>query len=226
MVRDNRFAGHCWPAPTCRDGRMRSATAVRSRTRHRCWTTPTGTPARSPTTISPARWPPIPASVTGHEATRGGCAWSRQEQAGVQPGDELVEVNRAYEERFGRVFLICATGLTAADVVAAARARLANDDDGDRGGQGRGCARSPCCDCRRSWTDEPDHHPRPGHGTRTAGRRHPGPPRRSRTATSATRSRTTTAGWKPRAGGPGAGHLLPDLRRRAYDKDSFFPGSP
>ena len=55
-------------------------------------------------------------------------AWSRQEQAGVQPGDELVEINRDYEERFGRVFLICATGLTAADVVAAARARLANDD--------------------------------------------------------------------------------------------------
>ena len=55
-------------------------------------------------------------------------AWSRQEQAGVQPDDELVEVNRAYEARFGRVFLICATGLTAGDVVAAARARLTNDE--------------------------------------------------------------------------------------------------
>jgi 2-oxo-4-hydroxy-4-carboxy-5-ureidoimidazoline decarboxylase len=54
--------------------------------------------------------------------------WSRQEQAGVQPDDELVEVNRAYEARFGRVFLICATGLTASDVIAAARARLANDE--------------------------------------------------------------------------------------------------
>ena len=55
-------------------------------------------------------------------------AWSRQEQAGVQPDDELVEVNTAYEARFGRVFLICATGLTAGDVVAAARARLTNDE--------------------------------------------------------------------------------------------------
>ncbi len=44
------------------------------------------------------------------------------------PDAELVEVNRAYEARFGRVFLICATGLTAGDVVAAARARLANDE--------------------------------------------------------------------------------------------------
>ena len=55
-------------------------------------------------------------------------AWSRQEQAGVQPDDDLAEVNRAYEARFGRVFLICATGLTAGDVVAAARARLTNDE--------------------------------------------------------------------------------------------------
>ena len=55
-------------------------------------------------------------------------AWSRQEQSAVQPDEELVTVNQAYEERFGRVFLICATGLTAQDVVTAARARLGNDD--------------------------------------------------------------------------------------------------
>ena len=55
-------------------------------------------------------------------------AWSRQEQSGVRPDDELVEVNRAYEARFGRVFLICATGLTAGDVIAAARSRLTNDE--------------------------------------------------------------------------------------------------
>ena len=55
-------------------------------------------------------------------------AWSRQEQARVLPDDELVEANRAYEARFGRVFLICATGLTAGDVVASARARLSNDE--------------------------------------------------------------------------------------------------
>lgn len=56
-------------------------------------------------------------------------AWSRQEQGKVTPSDELVAVNRAYEDRFGRVFLICATGLTAEEVLAAARERLHNDDE-------------------------------------------------------------------------------------------------
>jgi 2-oxo-4-hydroxy-4-carboxy-5-ureidoimidazoline decarboxylase len=60
--------------------------------------------------------------------------WSRQEQAGVADAsaDTLVALaagNRAYEERFGQVFLICATGLSAAEVLAALRARLGNDVD-------------------------------------------------------------------------------------------------
>ena len=59
-------------------------------------------------------------------------AWSRQEQSGVSRDErtqsELAEANRAYEERFGRVFLICATGLSAEEVLAAARQRLGNDE--------------------------------------------------------------------------------------------------
>jgi 2-oxo-4-hydroxy-4-carboxy-5-ureidoimidazoline decarboxylase len=35
--------------------------------------------------------------------------------------------NAAYEERFGHVFLICATGLTADQMLAALRGRLGND---------------------------------------------------------------------------------------------------
>jgi 2-oxo-4-hydroxy-4-carboxy-5-ureidoimidazoline decarboxylase len=58
-------------------------------------------------------------------------AWSRREQSGVSidPGSAraLAEGNRAYEERFGRVFLICATGLSAAEVLANLRGRLGND---------------------------------------------------------------------------------------------------
>lgn len=58
-------------------------------------------------------------------------AWSRQEQSGVVTSDDvqaaLAEGNRAYEERFGRVFLICATGLGADEVLAGLRARLDND---------------------------------------------------------------------------------------------------
>ncbi|MGP4028893.1 2-oxo-4-hydroxy-4-carboxy-5-ureidoimidazoline decarboxylase [Actinomadura sp. 3N407] len=62
--------------------------------------------------------------------------WSRGEQSGVG-GDTgvqaaLAEANRRYEERFGRVFLICATGLDADHVLDAARARLGNDDETER----------------------------------------------------------------------------------------------
>jgi allantoicase len=61
-----------------------------------------------------------------------GSAWSTGEQAGVAGADpavleELVEGNRAYEERFGHVFLVCATGRSAASLLAALRERLGND---------------------------------------------------------------------------------------------------
>ncbi|WP_371406417.1 2-oxo-4-hydroxy-4-carboxy-5-ureidoimidazoline decarboxylase [Kribbella sp. NBC_00662] len=59
-------------------------------------------------------------------------SWSRKEQSGVgdDPGArrELAEGNRQYEERFGRVFLICATGLSAQDMLTSLRERLLHDD--------------------------------------------------------------------------------------------------
>lgn len=61
--------------------------------------------------------------------------WSRDEQSAAsssacdQSAEALVEANRAYEQRFGRVFLICANGRSADEVVDAARRRLHNDDD-------------------------------------------------------------------------------------------------
>ena len=59
-------------------------------------------------------------------------ALSEKEQAGVSGASEdvmaaLADVNRAYEDRFGYVFLICATGRTAVEMLAAARERLAHD---------------------------------------------------------------------------------------------------
>jgi 2-oxo-4-hydroxy-4-carboxy-5-ureidoimidazoline decarboxylase len=59
--------------------------------------------------------------------------WSRREQAGAQGTDEattraLVEANEAYEERFGHVFLIFATGKSAGEMLAAARERLLNGE--------------------------------------------------------------------------------------------------
>jgi len=59
-------------------------------------------------------------------------SWSRNEQAGV--GDdpdvrtELAAGNREYEQRFGRVFLICATGLSAQEMLTGMRRRLTNDE--------------------------------------------------------------------------------------------------
>jgi 2-oxo-4-hydroxy-4-carboxy-5-ureidoimidazoline decarboxylase len=60
-----------------------------------------------------------------------GAAWSRGEQAGVSRDRAthaaLVEGNRAYEERFGRVFLVCASGLSAEQVLEALHRRLGHD---------------------------------------------------------------------------------------------------
>ncbi|GGM07814.1 hypothetical protein GCM10007977_006050 [Dactylosporangium sucinum] len=60
-------------------------------------------------------------------------AWSRREQSGVRGAeDELRDVNRAYEERFGHLFLIFASGRTAEEILAAARGRLRNDDEAEQ----------------------------------------------------------------------------------------------
>ena len=64
-------------------------------------------------------------------------AWSRREQsAAAAPdeatSDELIEANRAYEERFGHVFLIFASGRSRAEILAAARERLGHDEAAER----------------------------------------------------------------------------------------------
>ncbi|WP_019819339.1 2-oxo-4-hydroxy-4-carboxy-5-ureidoimidazoline decarboxylase [Saccharomonospora saliphila] len=60
-----------------------------------------------------------------------GSAWSRQEQSGVDRDaatrQALLEGNHAYEKRFGRVFLLCATGLSSEEVLASLRERLGHD---------------------------------------------------------------------------------------------------
>ncbi len=66
-------------------------------------------------------------------ATQQSTVWSRQEQRGVDPADQasnaaLERGNRLYEERFGRVFLICASGKSAAEMLVALERRLQNDE--------------------------------------------------------------------------------------------------
>ncbi len=70
-----------------------------------------------------------------HAATGRSLAWSAGEQVQAQAQcsvetDEQAELaagNRAYEARFGRIFLICATGKSAAEILAALQGRLRND---------------------------------------------------------------------------------------------------
>ena len=58
--------------------------------------------------------------------------WSRREQSGVEAADaatrrELGELNRQYAEKFGYIFIVCATGRSSDEVLAALRERLQND---------------------------------------------------------------------------------------------------
>ena len=63
--------------------------------------------------------------------------WSAAEQSGAASAGEtvrqaLADGNLAYEERFGHVFLICATGLSGQDMLDQLRARLGHDPDAER----------------------------------------------------------------------------------------------
>jgi 2-oxo-4-hydroxy-4-carboxy-5-ureidoimidazoline decarboxylase len=67
-------------------------------------------------------------------APQGGMArgWSSAEQHGVTRAAEpmrqaLAEGNREYERRFGHIFLVCATGKSADEMLAMLRERLSND---------------------------------------------------------------------------------------------------
>ncbi|MEM6468188.1 MAG: 2-oxo-4-hydroxy-4-carboxy-5-ureidoimidazoline decarboxylase [Planctomycetota bacterium] len=60
--------------------------------------------------------------------------WSSSEQAGVSDaGDEtlrrLADGNARYLAKFGFIFIICATGLSASEMLAALESRLANSND-------------------------------------------------------------------------------------------------
>ena len=57
---------------------------------------------------------------------------SQKEQAEVDPSDRLVAGNAAYEERFGRVFLIRAAGRDAEAILAELDRRLGNTDEAER----------------------------------------------------------------------------------------------
>src|SRR5689334_15868653 len=58
--------------------------------------------------------------------------WSGQEQSGVneashETASTLAALNEAYEQKFGYIFIICATGKTSDEILAALRQRLEHD---------------------------------------------------------------------------------------------------
>jgi OHCU decarboxylase len=70
------------------------------------------------------------AKETGEEARR----WAEGEQSGareaaVETLDALTEANREYEGRFGHIFIVCATGKTAEEMLGLLRARMGNDPE-------------------------------------------------------------------------------------------------
>jgi 2-oxo-4-hydroxy-4-carboxy-5-ureidoimidazoline decarboxylase len=61
-------------------------------------------------------------------------AWSASEQAGVEGApedvlDALAGANERYHERFGYIFIVCATGKTAEEMLVLIRERLSNDPE-------------------------------------------------------------------------------------------------
>jgi 2-oxo-4-hydroxy-4-carboxy-5-ureidoimidazoline decarboxylase len=77
----------------------------------------------------------VHAAIAGHprigeRATGGGVSakWSADEQSGVTASlaDRLLAANAAYEDRFGHIYLVCATGLSGEQVLADLSSRMGN----------------------------------------------------------------------------------------------------
>jgi 2-oxo-4-hydroxy-4-carboxy-5-ureidoimidazoline decarboxylase len=98
----------------------------------------------SDTAIGTLTWADLQEALAAHPrigATLAGsgreAAWSAQEQraaaaAGAAERDELAAASAAYEARFGHVFLIRASGRSAAEMLAALRDRLGHDPAAER----------------------------------------------------------------------------------------------
>jgi len=71
----------------------------------------------------------------GDRAVRTGMSAAEQSGAAAASGEVrlgLAEGNLAYEERFGHVFLICASGLSGQEMLTSLQARLGNDEEAER----------------------------------------------------------------------------------------------
>jgi len=77
--------------------------------------------------------PRIGVSRAPESSSARSAAWSGEEQRRVGSASEDVKValakeNRAYEKRFHRIFIVCATGKSAPEILEILRRRLRNDE--------------------------------------------------------------------------------------------------
>ena len=91
--------------------------------------------------LTPTDWleafrshPRIGETSASVEASARSATWSQQEQSRAAGMDDdiksaLAEGNRAYEKKFGYTFIVCATGKSAAEILAILRRRMQNDKE-------------------------------------------------------------------------------------------------
>jgi len=95
--------------------------------------------------LDPADWdeafashPRIGEKKAPAAATAKSAAWSNQEQSGVNRAGEDVQErlkrgNEAYEQHFGRIYIVCATGKSVEEMLAILERRLNNDNAAELG---------------------------------------------------------------------------------------------
>lgn len=75
--------------------------------------------------------PKIGGARAAQEAGTKAVGWSEEEQKDVALAEEAIkarmaEANRAYEDKFGFIFIVCATGKSAAEILSVLESRLEN----------------------------------------------------------------------------------------------------
>jgi 2-oxo-4-hydroxy-4-carboxy-5-ureidoimidazoline decarboxylase len=83
-----------------------------------------------------SRHPRIGENAGDTTQTEQGRRWSAGEQRGMEQAgagvrEALARANREYEARFGYIYIVCATGKSAGEMLAMARARLANTPESE-----------------------------------------------------------------------------------------------
>lgn len=95
-------------------------------------------------TLTPHDWleafrshPKIGEQRPAQQTSAAALSWSSTEQSGVSRATEdtmqlLGELNRRYEEKFGFIYIVCATGRSSDELLAILRERLPNESDTER----------------------------------------------------------------------------------------------